>query len=268
MTAYAPSTWIPGTRLVAAEILKLRRRRGLVITTAVLAAAPPASLFTTLAILHVTTPLEHGPAGGVTNLGYGTFVLSLVGGLVAALVGTAAGAGDLSAGIFKELVVTGRSRRALYLARVPGGLAFLLPPFALVYVAVGCFTVASTGSLAAPPTTVLALGAAWLLLAIAFWFLLALGISSLVGSRSTTIGLLVAWQLAVGPALAGISAFGVARDAVPGAGLGRVAPAQIREYAVSGLPVPMSIGAAVVALILAAGIALAAGSRRTETRDA
>jgi hypothetical protein len=268
MTAYAPSTWLPGKRLVVAELLKLRKRRGLVITTALLAAVPPAILFTTLAILHATTPLKHGPAGGVVNLGYGVFVLSLVGGLVATLVGTAAGAGDLNAGVFKELVVTGRSRRALFLARVPGGLAFLLPPFAFMYAAVASFTVASTGSLATPSMRLLALGGAWLLLAIAFWFLLALGISSLVGSRSTTIGVLVAWQLAVGPALAGISAFGVARDAVPGAGLGRIAPAQIRDYAVSGLPVPMSIGAAVVAVALVAGIAVAAGSRRTETRDA
>jgi hypothetical protein len=268
MTAYAPSTWIPGTRLVSAEILKLRKRRGLVITTAVLAAVAPAALFTILAILHATTPLKHGPAGGVVNLGYGVFVLGLLGGIVATLVGTAAGAGDLSAGVFKELVVTGRSRRALYLARIPGGLAFLLPPFAVLYAAVAAFTVVSSGSLATPSTRLLALSGAWLLLAIAFWFVVALGMSSLVGSRSTTIGVLVAWQLVLGPALAGIAVFGAARDAVPGAGLGRIAPQAIREYAVSGVPVPMSIGAAVLAIAAVAVVAIAVGAWRTETRDA
>jgi hypothetical protein len=268
MTSYAPSTWIPGTRLVASEFLKLRKRRGLVATTAVLAVAPTVILFATLTLLHATRPLKHGSAGGVVNLGYGLFVLGLVGGLVATIVGTAAGAGDLSAGVFKELVVTGRSRRALFLARMPGGLAFLLPPFAFMYAGVASFTVASSGSLATPSALLLALGGAWLLLAIAFWFVVALGVSSLVGSRSTTIGVLVAWQLVVGPALAGISAFGVARDAVPGAGLGPIAPKQIREYAISGLPVPMSLGAAAVAVAAVAGIAVALGAWRTETRDA
>lgn len=268
MTTYAPSTWVPGPRLVGAEILKLRKRRGLVTTTAILAALPPAILFATLTIMHATTPLKHGPAGGVQNLGYGIFVLNLVGGLVATLVGTAAGAGDLSAGVFKELVVTGRSRRSLFLARIPGGLAFVLPPFALLYASVATFTVLSSGSLATPSTALLALGGAWLLLGIAFWFILALGMSSLVGSRSTTIGVLVAWQLVVAPALAGIAVFGVGRDVVPGAGLGRMAPHEIREYAISGVPVPMSLAAAVTATLVTILVAVALGAWRTETRDA
>jgi hypothetical protein len=43
------------------------------------------------------------------------------------IIGAVAGAGDLEADVYRDLVVTGRSRLALYASRIPGGLAFLLP---------------------------------------------------------------------------------------------------------------------------------------------
>ncbi len=39
------------------------------------------------------------------------------------MIGIDAGAGDLSAGVFRDLVVTGRSRLALFASRVPAALA-------------------------------------------------------------------------------------------------------------------------------------------------
>ena len=43
--------------------------------------------------------------------------------LAAILIGVEAGTGDASAGVFRDLVVTGRSRLALFASRVPAALA-------------------------------------------------------------------------------------------------------------------------------------------------
>ena len=43
--------------------------------------------------------------------------------LAALLIGVEAGTGDAAAGVFRDLVVTGRSRLALFATRVPAALA-------------------------------------------------------------------------------------------------------------------------------------------------
>jgi ABC-type transport system involved in multi-copper enzyme maturation permease subunit len=276
MSALAPAVPIspprhfsfPQPRLVTAEILKLRKQRALVITTFTLTVGVTAVVYAILALLHSTNAAKHGPAGGVTNLSTSMLVLTMLAGVCATLVGTAAGAGDLSAGVFKELVVTGRSRRALFAARIPGGLAFLLPIVALAYTVAAIASVVFAGSLAAPSAGLLAASGGWVLLASAFWFALALGVSSLVGSRSTTIGVLIALQLAIGPTLAAITMLGDGRDAIPGTALGSLAPHAVRAHAVEGVTPPMSVAAAVLALTLTVAIALGLGARRTATRDA
>ena len=53
--------------------------------------------------------------------------------IIAATVGAAAGTTDLTDGMFRHLVITGRSRIALFLARIPAGLAILLPVVALAF---------------------------------------------------------------------------------------------------------------------------------------
>jgi ABC-type transport system involved in multi-copper enzyme maturation permease subunit len=268
MSALAPAVPFRRPRLVTAELLKLRKRRGLVIVTFLLTVVTPAVVYGILALLHAVNSAKHGPAGGIGNLGYNLLVLTLLGGVAATLVGTAAGAGDLSAGVFKELVVTGRPRRALFAARIPGGLAFLLPIVALGYTVVAVASVVFAGSLAAPSVGLLAASGAWVLLFVSFWFALALGLASLLGSRSTTIGVLVAVQLAIAPILDGIDFLGVGRDAVPGAGLGRLAPHAVRDHAAQGVVPPMSVATAVVALVLTVALALGLGAWRTATRDA
>jgi ABC-type transport system involved in multi-copper enzyme maturation permease subunit len=258
----------PQLRLVTAEILKLRKRRGLMIVTFALTVGVTAVVYAIFALLHSTNAAKHGPAGGVANLGYVMLVLTMLAGVCATLVGTAAGAGDLSAGVFKELVVTGRSRRALFAARIPGGLAVLLPIVALAYAVAAVASVVFAGSLAVPSVGLLAESGAYVLLFGSYWFALALGISSLVGSRSTTIGVLVALQLAIAPILASATLLGAARDAIPGTALTRLAPHAVRAHAVQGVAPPMSVGASAVALALTVAIVLGLGAWRTATRDA
>jgi hypothetical protein len=56
--------------------------------------------------------------------------------IVAATLGCTAGSVDLTEGMFRHAVVTGRSRLALYLARIPAGLAILWPLVALGFTVV------------------------------------------------------------------------------------------------------------------------------------
>ena len=54
--------------------------------------------------------------------------------IAAVALGAAAGTTDLTDGMFRHLVITGRSRLALYLARIPAGLAITIPLVALAFV--------------------------------------------------------------------------------------------------------------------------------------
>ena len=65
--------------------------------------------------------------------------------IVAATLGCTAGSVDLTEGMFRHLVVTGRSRLALYLARIPAGLAIIVP-----LVAIGFSIVCAVCVFAAP----------------------------------------------------------------------------------------------------------------------
>lgn len=268
MTALAQSVSLPAARLVRAELLKLRKRWGLVTTVTALTVAAPIVAYGIFAILHAANPAHHGPAGGVENLGNGVSVLGALGAVAAVLVGATAGAGDLSAGVFRELVITGRSRSALFAARIYGGFIFLLTFVAVAYALAAIATVVFAGSLPAPSATLLAETGAWLVLSCSFFFALAVGLSSLVGSRSTTIGVLLAFRLAVMPLLISISALGLGREALPGAALNRLAPRAMQEFTTQGGVVPMSVAAAELVLFLWAVSLLALGGWRTVTRDA
>jgi hypothetical protein len=129
----------PLTRtLLAADLLKLRRRRGLVVLTALLTVAAMTVTYGVIELLHVASPATHGPAGGVANLGHGAWVAAALGAVAAAIVGSIAGAGDLDSGVYRDLVVTGRSRLALFASRLSAGLAFLLPFTAAGYAVAAC----------------------------------------------------------------------------------------------------------------------------------
>jgi hypothetical protein len=256
----------PFLPLVRAEFLKLRKNRAIVLTAGALTIGTMVVAFGVLAILHAANPAHHGPAGGIRNLGDSADALALIGSVAAVLVGAAAGAADLGTGVFRELVVTGRSRLALFAARVPGGLGLLVP---LVAVAVGleaAATVGFAGSLAAPSAALLAKTGLWLLAQIVFYFVVALGLASLLGSRAQTLAILLAFRLAITPIVVSISVLGAGRDFVPEAAFRTFVPDAIAGH---GQPVvPMATGTAMVVLVAWTVAALALGAWRTAKRDA
>ena len=251
-------------RLARAELLKLRRRRGLVTLAALLAIAPMVIGYGISAILHAQNPAHYGPAGGVENLAGSLGILVTLAGVAAMLVGVTAGAGDLGAGVFRELAVTGRSRRALFTARIPAGLALVIPLTAAGFAAASLGSIVFAGTLARPGAGVLASSLAWVELATCSSFVLALGVSSLVGSHAASIAGLLAWQLAIAPLIQAASFLGIFREIMPGAALDRLEPAAL--HAQSG--VPTSLAAAVLTLAAWTVIPLALGAWRTISREA
>ena len=121
-------SWIPSGAMISTRFMELRKRRGLMITLALVTIGIPTLFLTVRLLLHALAPKTYGPAGGYpiyTALVGG--VLYVFGFIVAATLGVTAGSADLTEGVFRHLVVTGRSRLALYLARIPAGLAIIMP---------------------------------------------------------------------------------------------------------------------------------------------
>jgi len=252
-----------------AEFLKVRKRRGLVVWGALLTIGAIVLVFAILAILHAQDPIKNGPAGGAENLGNAMNLLATLGAIVAVLIGAAVGAGDLQAGVFRDLVATGRSRTSLFAARVPGGLALLWPLMVVAWIAACVASVVFAAGLPHPTIGMMLAGGGWVLLATGVTYALAVGIASLTGSRSMTIGILLAWMLAISQLLAQITALGSARQALLIPALNRLAPHSIAPFVRGdGVAAAMSVPLAIVVVAAWAAIPLALGAWRTRTRDA
>jgi hypothetical protein len=250
-------------RLVRAELLKLRRRRGLVVLSAALTVLPMLIGFGITGVLHATNPAEHGPAGGLENFQGAIDVLAQLGIITAILIGVTTGAGDLTAGVFKELVITGRSRVALFAARIPAGLLMLLPLLLAALAVAGFCSTAFSGSLPAPSLLDIVAAGAWVALGAALGFAMGLGVASLIGSRAAAITSLLAFQLAISPLLIIAGFLGAARDAVPTAALQRLEPAVLGVKPT----VSMSLVAAILSIATWTVAPLLLGAWRTATRS-
>lgn len=266
MSTLAPA--LPTPRLVSADVLKLRKRRGLAVVVALLTVGAVVISNTIIELLHLSNSAAHGPAGGVTMLGHQTFAIAALGAVAAVIVGAVAGSGDLDSGVYRDLVVSGRSRLALYAARIPAGLLFLVPFVAAAYAVEAGVSVFFAGSHPLPSTYLLTVTGLWVLLKVVFYYLLALGIACLVGSRSYTIGALLGWTLAVTPILASIAPLGRARELVPGVGLDSLLPTALGDSARQGPVIGMSVAAVAAVLVVWVVAALVGGAVRDTTRDA
>lgn len=255
--------WSP--RLVRAEFLKVRRRRGLLATTLALTILPMLVAYAILAIVHSADPAKHGPAGGAHNFADSLNFLGALTIVAAILVGATAGTGDIGAGVFRELVATGRSRFVLFAARVPAGLGFLLLPVGIAFAVSATAATLLAGPLGAPSTSLLLHSAGWLALLAALGFVIALGLSSLIATRGTSIGILLGWLLIAMPLLMQADLLGASREALIGSATERLEPAAVLG---GGTHVPMSIPAAVVVVAAWTIVPLALGAWRTATRDA
>lgn len=252
---------MPDLRLISAEILKLRRRYGLLAGAVVQTLGIVVVVFGVSAFQHASDPARHGPAGGAVNYVNLCGTLGFMAVIAGVIVGATAGTQDLDSGVFRDLAATGRSRIALFLARVVGAWAIVLPMVGVALAALGGLSVALAGDLPAPDAATLAWGSAGLLAAGALGTAIAVGVSTLVGSRGPVIGVLLAFFLAVEPLLSFVGFLGDARQGLPSVALANLA------HVVPPGEVDMALGTAVAVIVAWGMAALGVGAWKTATRE-
>ncbi len=120
-------SWVPTWPMITSKFMELRKRRGLMIAIVLLTLALPVLVLGLRLLFHAVDPSHYGPAGSPSVFEALCDPMAQFGFIIAAAVGATAGATDLGEGMFRHLVITGRSRVALFFARIPSGLALLLP---------------------------------------------------------------------------------------------------------------------------------------------
>ena len=213
-------------RMISSEILRLRNKRSTMLWALFLGAGSMVIYYAYAALDHASDPVRHGSAGGTLGFARGLQGLAiLIGPLAAAMIGAESGADDIAAGVFRDLVATGRSRLALFLARIP---AALLVTFGCLALGLGLAVVASFALAdggATPDLRLIASGAGWVLLADGIVCVIAVGLGSLTGSRAITLTALIGWELVLSPQLLDASSLGSGREALlDGARANRATP--------------------------------------------
>jgi hypothetical protein len=138
---------MPTGGMIMTRFMELRKRRGLMIALLAVNIGIPSIFLAVRLIAHAVAPHSYGPAGG-----YSVFetliaaVMYIFGFIVAATLGCTAGSVDLTEGVFRHLVVTGRSRLSLYFARIPAGLMIIVPVVAIGVLIVSLVCVAAAPS--------------------------------------------------------------------------------------------------------------------------
>jgi len=246
-------------RMAGADFLKIRKKRSILIWALVLAFLP-------VIIFLVANGLEKESP----HFSDGLNVLArLFGPLAAILIGVEAGTTDSSNGVLRDLIVTGRSRLALFASRIPAALAlcWLVNISAYVLLAVG--TVALTLSGTPAPGTALILNAlGFTALTTGVVCVVAVGFSSLVDSKPGAIIALIAWQIVASPLIVAIESLGSARDGVLSQALTHFSPVRFEGGHRGGAILTMSTGTALLVVAAWLIVFVALGAWRTNTMDA
>jgi ABC-type transport system involved in multi-copper enzyme maturation permease subunit len=246
--------------LVRTDMLKLRRRRGLMAIALLIAVGAISIVFTVNAIRHGANPQTVGPAGGITNFQDATDFLGSVAIVVAAMIGVTAGAGDAELGVLRDLVATGRSRVTLFASRAVASVIVTVVIMALAMAAVTVFSVVFAGSAPTPSLSEIVGRFGAVLAFAASAALVCTGIGTFVRSRGPLMASVIAVGVVMSQLLLRASFLGGLRNALPLAAFQRLA-----EDHVAGLSTSLAVAIGVT-VAWAVG-ALAAGgwwARRVE----
>jgi hypothetical protein len=205
LTADRRTSWLPPVSVIGAKLLELRKRRTLMIVIVAFTVVLPVIFYGIRLLYHLGDPARYAPAGAPNAFATIGVLMAEFGFIAAAALGATAGTADLTDGMFRHLVITGRSRLALYLARIPAGLSILLSLAAIGFT-VTCLVTAFLGSPQAPGAANLPTGAMidaglWLELYLVIGFTVGLGLGSLMGQRTVPVILLTVLVIIITPAL-------------------------------------------------------------------
>lgn len=249
-------------RLVSAEVLKLVRRRGLMIWSLLLTVGVVLVTQIIVIALHAANPDHYGPAGGRTNLEAYTSVLALLGTVASILIGATAGTQDVSNGVFRDLVVTGRPRSTLFSVRVPGALLVFLPMLAVGFVLAIGVTYGFAGDRPTPSASYVWHSVAYAVALTVVNLVVAIGLASFTSSR-VVVGVLIAWNTIVAHILLALDVFGRARKLIDIAAAEHFSPSINDNNQFS-----MSSTTAVLVLLGWMAVFFLAGRWWTQRRDA
>jgi hypothetical protein len=250
--------------MITAEILKLRRNRALMAFAFLLSVVVIVIVFGYTAIEHSSNPAANSPAGGIDGFHRSLRLLGLFfGGLTSILIGAEAGTADISSGVFRDLVATGRSRLALFAVRTPAAIAVTWAFIAVAYGLAVAGTFLFADGLPTPSASVVLQGLAWLALCTAITTALAVGVGSITGSRAVTLTGVIGWQTVATQLLLNVNSLGSARNALLTPAMGQLIPVGPN---IDGLA--MATGTAAIVLICWTVIPAALGAWRTRVRDA
>ncbi len=250
-------------QMLSAEVLKLRRNRGLMALAFVMSVVVLLIFFGYNAVEHASNPSQYGPAGGVERFDRAVRVLGLLfGALTTVVIGAEAGTADLSSGVFRDLVATGRSRLALFAVRAPAAFVVSLAFNALGFLVSTAVAFALAGGNPTPTLSEILQSAGWIVLCDALLVVFAVGLGSLTGSRAITLTAVIGWQTVATQLLLNISSLGSARDLLLSSSLGQLFP----FGDLFGLS--MSVGTALAVLAGWLVVPALIGGWRTQVRDA
>jgi ABC-type transport system involved in multi-copper enzyme maturation permease subunit len=252
---------MPNLRLVNAEVLKLRRRPGMLTVALGLTLGLLALAYLVIAIQHGGNPGKYAAAGGLAGFESSLDFISMMGFIMAAIVGSTAGSQDIDSGVFRDLAATGRSRSALFLARVAGAWIIVGAVLALAMAFdVGAAFALADGTPQAGGADIFQ-GVAMTFASGAVGAALAVGLAALFGSRGPVIGILIAAHLVFETQLQGAGFLGDARQALPLSAINRLGSAG------GGLDFQLALGTAIAVIVAWIAVALVAGAWRTKTRE-
>jgi hypothetical protein len=201
--------------LIRMDLLKVRRRRGLIALALVMAVGIVSVFFIANAIRHGTNPLHDRPAGGTKNFDNASDFLGTIAIVVAALIGVAAGAGDAELGMLRDLVATGRSRMTLFASRTVAGVVISIGLMAGGLAVATVASLALAGSTPTPSLSNVVRSDAAVLAFAASAALICSGIGAFVRSRGPLTGSVVAFGVVISQLLLQITFLGDWRAVVP-----------------------------------------------------
>jgi hypothetical protein len=253
-------------QMIGAEILKVRRNRSVMALALLLTVGVVVLMYGYVAVRHASNPLQNEPAGGTLGMHRGIRDLGAFFGMLAAvLIGAEVGTADLSSGVFRDLVTTGRSRLALFGVRLPAAAIVILCMTAAAYALVLVAAFVFADGTPTPGLGVILEGAGWIALANAVVAALSVGVGSLTGSRALTLTAVIGWQAILTNLLVNVPSLGSARDALLTPALDQIMPLKGGS---NDNPVIMATGIALVVICAWLIVPQLVGAWRTRTRDA
>jgi hypothetical protein len=250
-------------QMIGAEILKLRRNRGLMAFAVSLSVGVAVIVFGFTAVEHASNPHRYGPAGGIGGFNRAVENFGLYFGMLAGiLIGAEAGTADIASGVFRDLVATGRSRTALFLVRLPAAIAVSLTLVAAAFAVTLIATFALAGGTATPDLSLILQSVGWIALANAIVVTIAVGVGSLTGSRTLTLTAVIGWQTVATQLLLNATVLGSVRGGLLTASLAQLMPVR------GGVGVTVATGTAIAVLIGWVALPTMIGAWRSRTQDA